>query len=795
MSFTRHLLLSVMIWMLTIPALSPAASSEEPAPAMPDAGAVFTDRSRDVVDGVLEDELANAPPDRVMEALVQFEGGVTPVDEAFLDELGLEVLYRYHIVDGVWLRGPAGAIERLSHYEGVFWMEYNERLTFYMDRSLSTINASKTWASPVLDQTGTLVSEGIDGAGVTAVVLDSGIDAGHPDLDYGEKTILNLKSDTGNPPWYEIENGDTSSGHGTHCAGTVGGNGDASAGGRRGVAPGASLIGLSTGEAFFITGATGALEWVYDNSRPYDNPYNIRVVSNSWGAGGSEYHPEDAISIAIEKLAYENNVVSIFAAGNSGGDGTDIQSSNYGNTPAAVCVAALERDGSGVAVFSSRGISTLNQTFPDIGAPGVKIWSTAARRTLISAMTKQSNPAGIDPYYFAISGTSMATPHVAGLAAPLWQAYPGLKVSDTREHYEPGGQYEDDGWWNASNTRIHEVEEILELSSRYILANGENGVPGNDTRVGMQGRTYDFAQGYGLTMADRAVALALTLKELRTRDFDGDGGADFPDATVQDAYQQYHNIMKTESVGGDTNVLFTQWRGEWSRFNNQSNQAIPFEHDQSHLIFIPPEAELMTLELTYEPVSTTDRSLASLNLIIDYDLDGQPDWSQNPGTIDGNVRSDIDLTTSGFAEARGSLWSFNIEGRGFNIPLGDLRQGDQYIEVRVEYAASMSLYFSHGNGSVTMDVKHMAPYVGQLRFGEPTVDYAPDQGQIFKTTFVYDLQEVKPINYEEGISGVDPVEPWGAVLACILAMAVLYVANYYRKHRRLPDPLKAFARA
>jgi hypothetical protein len=47
---------------------------------------------------------------------------------------------------------------------------------------------------------------GIDGTGVTVVVLDSGIDAGHPDLDYGTKTLLNLKSDSGYGPWYEIEN-------------------------------------------------------------------------------------------------------------------------------------------------------------------------------------------------------------------------------------------------------------------------------------------------------------------------------------------------------------------------------------------------------------------------------------------------------------------------------------------------------------------------------------------------------------------------------------------------------------
>ena len=110
--------------------------------------------------------------------------------------------------------------------------------------------------------------------------------------------------------WYELENSDTSSGHGTHCAGTVGGNGDASGGARRGVAPGVNLIGLSTGEALWILNAIGGLEWVYEHSKPGANPYNIRVVSNSWGSS-EDYDPEDAVVQLIEKLTYENNVVVV----------------------------------------------------------------------------------------------------------------------------------------------------------------------------------------------------------------------------------------------------------------------------------------------------------------------------------------------------------------------------------------------------------------------------------------------------------------------------------------------------
>ena len=89
----------------------------------------------------------------------------------------------------------------------------------------------------------------------------------------------------------------------------------------------------------------------------------------------------------------------------------------------------------------------------------------------------------------------------------------------------------------------------------------------------------------------------------------------------------------------------------------------------------------------------------------------------------------------------------------------------------------------------------VTPYVGQLMFGDPTPDYTPDQGVIIKTTFMYDMGEVTEPGKKEKSYGVQPTEPWGAVLAAILAMAVIYVADYYRKNKKLPNPAKAFSKA
>lgn len=274
----------------------------------------------------------------------------------------------------------------------------------------------------------------VDGSGVTIAVLDSGIDGTHPDLEFGSKTIENIKivGDLdlagGRNAFLEgLPNSDTSSGHGTHVAGTVAGTGAASGNDARranyhdGIAPGANLVGLGAGDGVSIFYALLGFDYAIANQQRL----GIDIITNSWGGGdGSEFDPNNPINKASFE-AYKNGMVVTFAASNSGP--ADDTLNQYAVAPWVINVAAGTPDKL-LADFSSRGIAGDQYKLPDITAPGQGITSTRAINTAIGAMgpvTDLNNPSYL-VYYHTISGTSMATPFVAGVAALLLELNPNL---------------------------------------------------------------------------------------------------------------------------------------------------------------------------------------------------------------------------------------------------------------------------------------------------------------------------------------------------------------------------------
>ncbi|MGC4835174.1 S8 family peptidase [Micromonospora vinacea] len=253
-----------------------------------------------------------------------------------------------------------------------------------LDRNLGQIAAPDAWKA------------GYTGKGVRVAVLDTGADFTHPDL-VGR---VAERAD------FTAEGGDAvdHNGHGTHVASTIAGTGAAAHGQRRGVAPDAKLvIGKVLDDHGYgdDSGIIAAMEWAATRAD---------VINMSLG-GSDPDDGNDPLSLAVDGLSRSTGALFVIAAGNSGA-----AISSPGSAASALTVGAVDRNDK-LADFSSRGpLVTSNVAKPELVAPGVDI--VAAR----AAGTNLQDP--IDRYYEAISGTSMASPHVAGAAALLAQRHP-----------------------------------------------------------------------------------------------------------------------------------------------------------------------------------------------------------------------------------------------------------------------------------------------------------------------------------------------------------------------------------
>ncbi len=274
---------------------------------------------------------------------------------------------------------PAGST---SLQAGVAKLWLDGRVQADLKESVPQIGAPTAWAA------------GYDGAGVTVAVLDTGIDATHPDLvdQIDDKVSFVPGEDTSDVH-----------GHGTHVGSTIVGTGAASNGDFRGVAPGADLI---VGKVLANDGF-GQHSWIIAGMQ-WAAQSGADIVNMSLG----DELPSDGtdpLSMAVDALTAQHGTLFVIASGNRGPETI----STPGAAASALTVGAVDKQDR-LASFTSTGpIFKTGAIKPDISAPGVAI--NAARS---QQMTTGSG------LYRSISGTSMATPHVAGAAAILAQRHP-----------------------------------------------------------------------------------------------------------------------------------------------------------------------------------------------------------------------------------------------------------------------------------------------------------------------------------------------------------------------------------
>lgn len=361
-----------------------------------------------------------APSAQAQDVLIQFEGTPGASEEALVQRFGGTVNHTFHLVPAIAARVPERSLTGLAQHPAVTVIEPDGQV-FALDAELDN-----TWGVKRIGA-GTVHADGNQGTGVKVAVIDTGVDYTHSELDAYFAGGYDFVNDDSDPM--------DDHGHGTHVSGTVAGEDNDE--GVVGAGPEISVYGLkvlSGSGSGSWSDIIAAVEWAVDNG--------IQATNNSYGSGSD---PGSTVKAAFDNAAAAG-VLHIAAAGNSGNPPGKGDNVGYpARYDSVVATAATNKDDSR-ASFSSTGEDV------ELAAPGVDI-----------------NSALLGGGYGEKSGTSMASPHVAGTAALVIAA----GIADA----------------NGDGNVNDEVRSVLQSTAEDL------GSTGRDTRY-----------GYGLVDADAAVA-------------------------------------------------------------------------------------------------------------------------------------------------------------------------------------------------------------------------------------------------------------------------------------------------
>lgn len=359
--------------------------------------------------------------DNTLPLIIDFDHTPTDLDIAMLErEVGYVHEWDLPLIDAVAGRIPHSLILETTTLPGVVMLE--------LDGLFEVQNGDAAVVHEVdLAQQQT----GYDGSGVTVAVIDTGIDSTHVGLD--DQDDDNSTNDPKVIAFYDAVNAPDKTngteiqayddqGHGSHCAGTVAGTG-APTYEHPGMAPQAFLVGVKVldagGSGSFAT-VMGGMQWTVDNRYQF----NIRAASMSLGGFGAiewTSSEEDSVNRYANEMV-RAGITMLIAAGNTAGPGTI---GTPGSSEDSITVGALNKN-TAIAEYSSEGPTEEARVKPNVAFVGSDV------------MSVQHNSGN---GYVAFSGTSMATPGVAGTVALMLQANPDLSPFDVRNILQETATY------------------------------------------------------------------------------------------------------------------------------------------------------------------------------------------------------------------------------------------------------------------------------------------------------------------------------------------------------------------